>query len=95
MSGLGENSNLTSTEIDIIVKKSVRETFITLGADLSDNRSIQALQKDFAYMRTQRIGGEKTVEFMRRAVITAFLGGVMFALWLGIKAALSMKGVAP
>lgn len=95
MSDLGKHSELNATEIDIIVQKSVRQTFITLGADLSDNRSIQDLQKDFAYMRSQRVGGEKAIEFMRKTVISAFIGGLLFALWLGFQAAVRLKGVAP
>jgi hypothetical protein len=93
MSHLGEHSNLNATEIDIIVEKAVRKTFITLGADLSDNRSLQALQKDFAYMRRQRVGGEKMGDGIRSAAIVAFMGGLLWALWQGLKIALVSKGV--
>lgn len=92
-SDFGKNSQLTATEIDIIVQKSVRQTFITLGADLSDNKSVQELQKDFAYMRSQRIGGEKMADWTKRSVILTFIGAGLWALWQGIKLALHAKGI--
>lgn len=90
---LGENSNLTATEIEIIVDKAVRKTFVTLGADLSDSKSVLALQQDFNYVRQQRVGMEKTAEFVKRSAITTFLAGMLFALWLGIKASLKGTGI--
>jgi hypothetical protein len=94
MNSLGQHSDLTSIEIDIIVEKSVRKTFITLGADLSDNGSIQALQKDFAHLRKQREGGEQTAEFLKRGAIGVFLAGFLWALWQGFKVALLAKGAS-
>jgi len=93
MTSLGEHSDLTAMEIDIIVEKAVRKTFITLGADLSDNSSIQALQKDFAHLRNTRVGGEKTAEFLKKSAIGAFLTGFLWAMWQGFKVALASKGV--
>jgi len=91
----GQHSNLTDIEIEIIVESAVRKTFITLGADLSDGRSIQELQKDFAFMRRQRVGGEKAAELIKRTAIGSFIGGGAYALWEGCKAILAAKGVAP
>jgi len=93
MSQLGQHSDLSPIEIDIIVKKAVRETFITLGADLSDNGSIQELQKDFAHLRRTREGGEQTAEFFKRGSIGVFIAAVLWALWQGIKVALAKNGV--
>lgn len=92
MTKLGENSALTQIEIEIIVDKAVRQTFVTLGADLTDNRAVLSLQKDFAYMRDQRVGGEKTADFLKKGFIGVVLSGFLWALWQGIKAALQAKG---
>jgi hypothetical protein len=94
MSGLGQHSDLTPIEIDIIVKKAVRETFVTLGADLSDNGSILALQKDFAHMRKQREGGEQTAEFLKRSAIGVFIAAFLWAMWQGFKVAVVAKGLS-
>lgn len=89
----GQNSQLTAIEIEIIVDKAVRKTFITLGADLEDNSSVLALQKDFAFIRAQRIGGEKMADRVRATGVAAIAGGGLYALWEGIKLALRAKGV--
>lgn len=90
---LENKTGLTAFEIDIIVQKSVRQTFVTLGADLSDSGSVQEMQKDFAYVRRQRVGGEKMADAVRNGALLLVISGALWALWEGIKAALAVKGV--
>lgn len=90
---LGTHSDLSAIEIEIIVEKAVRKTFITLGADLSDAGSIQALQKDFAHLRNQRLGGEQMAALVKKSAIGVFIAGLLWALWQGIQVALAHKGV--
>lgn len=89
---LGKNSQLTGIEIEIIVKKAVRETLETLGIDLSDNRAVRELQADFLYMRDQRVGARRMGEYVKKSVVTTVIGGLLWALWYGIQLAMKVKG---
>jgi len=56
---------------------------------------MRATQRDFAYMRAQRLGGERMAENVRKTGIAVIAGGLLWALWEGIKIALATKGVLP
>lgn len=94
-SHLGEHSHLTSTEIEIIVVKAVRQTLMTLGVDLSTSAEVRAVQSDFAYMRRQRIGAENIAEWFKKSIVVIIASGALYALWAGIRLALAGKGVGP
>lgn len=87
-------TKLSEIEVNVLVIKTVRETLISLGIDLEDRNDLRALKADFAYMRRQRLGAESTVEFMKKSIITAFIGGLLFALWQGVRALAASKGVS-
>lgn len=90
---LGEHSNLTDTEIRIVVKMAVRDTLEEMGLDLSTPEARASARADFAYMRRQRLGGERIADWAKHSVIAAFVGGGLWAIWQGIKFALTAKGV--
>ena len=89
---LGEHSSLNSTEISIVVKMAVRDTLEEMGIDLASPEGREAARKDFAYMRRQRVGGEKIADGIRNAGIIAFVSAFAWALWQGIKLALNVSG---
>ncbi len=91
MTSLGEHSNLTDTEIKIVVKMAVREMFEEFGHDLSTPAGRDAARKDFAYTRHSRLNSERISNWIMSATITVFIGGVAYALFQGIKAAIFAK----
>ena len=62
----------------------VRATLQELGVDITDPIEVQ---KDFAFVRRQRVVSEKIGMGVRLAAIGIFVSGAMGALWIGIKAA--------
>lgn len=62
----------------------VRATLIEMGMDLSDPAE---MQRDFVYLRRQRITTERIGIGMRLTLIGTLLSGGMAMLWLGAKAA--------
>lgn len=95
MTKLGEHSDLTDTEIRIVVKMAVREMFEEMGHDLSTPAGREAARKDFAYNRNSRLNSERISNWIMSATITVFIGGVAYALIQGIKAAFTAKGLGP
>ncbi len=95
MTEFGKNSNLTEAEINIIVVKAVRAALETLGIDLHDTKAVRELQADFLYMRQQRVGSEKIAEWIKKSVITSAFAGALYALWQGLRLALSVKTGMP
>lgn len=75
-----------------LIKETVKETFLTLGADLSKEGEIKELQQDFAFMRTAR----STVHAIRisayTAVATAITTGIAAAVWHAISLAKASTG---
>ncbi len=94
MSQLGKNSVLTSTEISIVVKMAVRDTLEELGLDLSTPGARSNARADFAYMRNHRVGSEKIIELAKRSAVLAFVGGILWAVWEGVKLALTAKVIS-
>lgn len=76
--------NLSPHDITIIVDKSVRTTLTTLGIDLSSTEELRQVQADFSYMRRQRLGADEIGKWARKSILTAAIGGVMYALWAGL-----------
>ena len=65
-----------------VIKASVRETLMALGADVGNPIE---MQKDFAHIRKHRLAQDVAGTLVRRvAIITIVTGGVT-ALWLGFR----------
>lgn len=71
-------------EVEMIVDRAVNKTLASLGLDLSDPKGVRYAQADFQFLRKQREGSEKMVDWAKRSVITAAIGGTLMALWAGI-----------
>lgn len=84
---------LTTDEITIIADRAVKATLISLGFDIATSQDLRAHQDDFRYLRNQRLGSEEFGRYAKRAFITATVGGLLFALWQGIRIAFTMKGI--
>lgn len=65
-------------------RKIVRATFREMGIDLSDPAE---MQRDFVYLRRQRVTAERIGIGVRLAIYGAFVSGGLAILWLGIRAA--------
>lgn len=62
----------------------VRATLAEMGMDLSDSAE---MQRDFVYLRRQRVATERIGIGVRLALIGALLSGGLAMLWLGARAA--------
>lgn len=62
----------------------VRATLAEMGMDMSDPAE---MQRDFVYLRRQRVTTERIGVGMRLALLGGLLSGGLAMLWLGIKAA--------
>lgn len=71
-----------------IVEEAVIETLAKLGVDAGSSNGMVEIQKDFQYLRSLR----EAVETAKKQGIISFtmilIGGVLGAVWLGIKEAL-------
>jgi hypothetical protein len=55
---------------------------VSFGIDQSDAKEIKT---DFQFLRRFRKGTDEMQSYTMRAVITAVIGGVLGAVWLGFK----------
>lgn len=79
---------MTEPETEALIEKTVKQTLLQLGLNVSDPESVLELQKDFAYVRAWR-RGVQSVGF--KAFTLGFIGLVTFmlsALWTGIKSSI-------
>lgn len=82
---------MTEAEIRRIVRESVHETLTTLGLDANAPEAILDLQRDFAFLRRTRMGGEELARKTRLAAMGLALSGLAYLLWEGARAALRLK----
>ncbi|MCR6657966.1 MAG: hypothetical protein NVV72_00980 [Asticcacaulis sp.] len=71
----------------------IRETFTSLGVDISTAEARIKIQQDFSHLRKTRTYSERVATFSLAALITSLLGGVITLLWAGYQ--VIMKGGAP
>lgn len=62
----------------------VRATLSEMGIDISDPAK---MQRDFVYLRSQRVAAERIGVGARMALIGTLISGGLALLWMGIKAA--------
>lgn len=82
---------MTEADIRRIVRDSVRETLTTLGLDAHAPDAILDLQRDFAFLRRTRLGGEELARKTRLAAMGMALSGLAYLVWEGLRAALRFK----
>jgi hypothetical protein len=74
-----------NSEIKDIVEETVRLTLLELGISKDDHHELKA---DFAHLRRWRKSVEQAQNYSIKVVITTIVGGLLGALWMGIKAML-------
>lgn len=83
---------MTPDEIHRLAKlgahEGVREAFMRFGVDISDARSVKTFQADLHFVARQRRGAEEASRWIRRGVVMAFISGLVWAVWQGLKVAL-------
>lgn len=82
---------MTEAEIRRVVRDTVRETLTTLGLDAHAPDAVLDLQRDFAFLRRTRVGGEELARKTRLAAMGMALSGFAYLLWEGLRAALRLK----
>jgi hypothetical protein len=78
--------------IEDVVEKTIEQTFLKFGIDLSTPEKVVQLQDDLRYVREWRT----SMTMVRRAGLTAAIGtlvtGAIAALWLGVRHMLNGGG---
>jgi outer membrane protein TolC len=85
--------HLTKYEAQQIAKEAaeeaVKRVFDRFGVDLTSSRSVQEFQRTLDYANRSRRSADEFGVAVKRASITVLIGGLAFAFWWGIKAALN------
>lgn len=68
----------------------IRETFTSLGVDISSDESRIKAQLDFAHLRKSRTYSERIANFSLAALVTAIVSAFVTLLWAGYQ--MIMKG---
>ena len=79
---LAEQALLKPKDMDEVVLKTVAAILTSFGIEEGDRKEIQA---DFAHLRRWRKSVEQVQGYTFKTIITAIIGGVLGALWLGFK----------
>lgn len=69
-------------------EKGTENALLKLGLDTSDPIS---MQKDLAFLRSQRETNENIGRNLRRVVLTALVSGVLTMVWLGFQQAIKTQ----
>lgn len=82
------NPNLSDEAIiEAAVDSAIKKTFAILGVDIDKPESVEAFREDLRFGRKLR----KMSDHGAMAMVTVVIGGLLLALWYGIKAAVSTK----
>ena len=73
--------------IEAAVDLAIKKTFAILGVDIDKHESVEAFREDLRFGRKLR----KMSDHGAMAMVTVVIGGLLLALWYGIKAAASTK----
>ncbi|MCP3445801.1 hypothetical protein NLM32_32700 [Bradyrhizobium sp. CCGUVB14] len=83
---LAEQHRLQQDSIDAIVPKAVASVLASFGIE---DDGWNELRADFQHLRRWRKNVEQAQSYTFKAVITVIAAGLMGAVWLGVKVALS------
>jgi len=81
------NTPAARREKDIIeeaVESAVKKTFAILGVDVDEPSSVEAFREDLRFGRRLR----KMADHGQMAMVTVVIGGMLLALWYGIRLAI-------
>jgi hypothetical protein len=74
--------------IEAVVAKAMTAVLKSFGIDEEDHKELRA---DFEHLRKWRKSVEQAQSLTFRAIITAIVGGLIGAAWLGFKTVLALK----
>jgi hypothetical protein len=80
---LEEESKRRGAALDEVVLKAVATILTSFGIEEPDRKELQA---DFQHLRRWRKSVEQAQTLTFKVVVTAIIGGVVGAFWLGFKA---------
>lgn len=78
-------ADLSEEQIKLIVQETVKQTFISMGADTSTAQEVMEMQKDMAFLRSTRQGSQDFARITKRATIWTITGALFVALWQGFR----------
>lgn len=73
---------LTEAEIKTLIRDTVKEVLVEVGA--GDN--VSDMQRDFIFLREQRLGASAIKKAMRRGILGLIIGAIPGILWLAFSA---------
>lgn len=79
---LAEQHRLHNAEVDIVVLRTISTILTSFGIEEEDRQEMRA---DFAHLRKWRKSVEQAQSYTFKTVITVIVGGLLGAIWLGIK----------
>lgn len=82
-SGSLQDHELIEQAVDLAIKK----TFAILGVDIEKPESVEEFREDLRFGRKMR----KMSDHGNFVLVAGVIGGLLYALWYGIRAALGMK----
>lgn len=82
---LAEQKRLRNAEIDEVVLKTIATILTSFGIEEEDRIEMRA---DFVHLRKWRKSVEQAQGLTFKVVVTAIIGGIAGAFWLGFKALL-------
>ena len=71
-----------------LISEALRSEHLKLGVASDTGDAVIALQKDFAFLRRQRLASEEMGPMIRKAVIGAVVTGALALTWVAFKAEL-------
>lgn len=79
---LSEQKRLHNSEVDEVVLKTIATILTSFGIEEEDRIELRA---DFQHLRKWRKSVEQAQGYTFNVVVTAIVGGVVGAIWLGFK----------
>lgn len=85
---LQAESERRESGFDDVVMKAVATILTSFGIDDDDRKE---LRLDFQHLRSWRRSVEQARSYTFKTVITVIIGGLLGALWMGVKTMMAMK----
>jgi len=79
---LSEQHRLHNSEVDVVVLKTLTSILTSFGIEEEDRVELRA---DFQHLRRWRKSVEQAQGYTFKIVVTALVGGIVGAFWLGFK----------
>lgn len=83
---LAEQKRLHNTEVDEVVLRTIATILTSFGIEEDDRVELRA---DFIHLRRWRKSVEQTQSWTFKVIVVTLVGGLLGALWLGLKTMLA------